>query len=85
MWRASWTQPGYPRLWNIILSQKFGERLDIQQLTHSVMAGVEGKTGAGGEWIAVAHYNAARLRRTGARRSWAIAHESKRWRHNGGR
>jgi len=52
-----WQQAGDPRLWKIILSPEFGEKLDVQQLTRGVMAGVEKEIGAGVEWIAVAHYN----------------------------
>jgi type IV secretory pathway VirD2 relaxase len=52
-----WQQAGDPRLWKIILSPEFGERLDMQQLARAVMAGVEEEIGAGAEWIAVAHYN----------------------------
>src|SRR3984885_5012243 len=53
----NWQQAGDPRLWKIILSPEFGEKLDVQQLTRRVMAGVEKEIGAGVEWIAVAHYN----------------------------
>ena len=52
-----WQQAGDPRLWKIILSPEFGEKLDMQQLTRHVMAGVEKEMGANVEWIAVAHYN----------------------------
>jgi hypothetical protein len=52
-----WQQAGDPRLWKIIVSPEFGEKLDLQQLARGVMAGVEKEVGAGVEWIAVAHYN----------------------------
>jgi type IV secretory pathway VirD2 relaxase len=53
----SWQQAGDPRLWKIILSPEFGEKLDMQQLARGVMAGVQKEMGANVEWIAVAHYN----------------------------
>jgi len=53
----AWQQAGDPRLWKIILSPEFGDKLDMRQLARGVMAGVEKEIGAGVEWIAVAHYN----------------------------
>jgi hypothetical protein len=53
---SDWQQDGDPRLWKIILSPEFGERLDMQQLARAVMAGVE-EDSAEVEWVAVAHYN----------------------------
>ena len=52
-----WQRAGDPRLWKIILSPEFGEKLDMQQLARGVMAGVETEIGAGVEWMAVVHYN----------------------------
>jgi len=52
-----WQQAGDPRLWKIIVSPEFGERLDMQQLARGVMAGVEKEIDAVAEWLAVAHYN----------------------------
>jgi len=47
-----WQQAGDPRLWKIILSPEFGEKVDMQQLARSVMAEVKEEIGAGVEWIA---------------------------------
>jgi type IV secretory pathway VirD2 relaxase len=52
-----WQQAGDPRLWKIILSPEFGEKLDMQQLARGVMAGVEKEIRAGVEWIGVTHHN----------------------------
>ena len=52
-----WQRAGDPRLWKIILSAEFGEKLDMQKLARGVMAQVEKEIGAGVEWVAMAHYN----------------------------
>jgi type IV secretory pathway VirD2 relaxase len=52
-----WQQAGDPRLWKVILSPEFGEKLDMQRLACGVMAGVEQEIGTSVEWVAVAHYN----------------------------
>jgi hypothetical protein len=33
-----WQEGGDPRLWKVIISPEFGERLDLQRLTRDVMA-----------------------------------------------
>jgi len=52
-----WQQAGDPRLWKIILSAEFGDRLNMQQLAREVMTRVENEIGAEVEWTAVAHFN----------------------------
>jgi type IV secretory pathway VirD2 relaxase len=52
-----WQQAGDPRLWKIILSPEFGDKLDMQGFARGVMARVEKEVGAEVEWVAVAHYN----------------------------
>jgi hypothetical protein len=52
-----WQQAGDPRLWKIILSPEFGDKLEMQGFARGVMARVEKEVGAGVEWVAVAHYN----------------------------
>jgi Protein of unknown function (DUF3363) len=52
-----WQQDGDPRLWKIILSPEFGDKLEMQRFARGVMAQVENEIDAGVEWVAVAHYN----------------------------
>ena len=54
---GDWQKASDPRLWKIIISPEFGEKLDLQELARGVMAGVEKKLDTEIEWIAVAHYN----------------------------
>ncbi|HEY7387196.1 MAG TPA: hypothetical protein VH640_01725 [Bryobacteraceae bacterium] len=53
----TWQQAGDPRLWKIILSPEFGDKLDMQVFARSVMRQVEKENGAGVDWVGVAHYN----------------------------
>jgi hypothetical protein len=52
-----WQRAGDPRLWKIILSPEFGDKLDMQRFARGAMERVEKEIGAGVEWVAVAHYN----------------------------
>jgi type IV secretory pathway VirD2 relaxase len=52
-----WQEAGDPRLWKIILSPEFGDKLEMQRFARGVMAQVEKEIDAGVEWAAVAHYN----------------------------
>jgi type IV secretory pathway VirD2 relaxase len=54
---SGWQQADDPRLWKIILSPEFGDKLDMQCFAREVMARVEKEIGAGVEWVAVAHHN----------------------------
>jgi type IV secretory pathway VirD2 relaxase len=55
--RLSGWQQADPRLWKIILSPEFGDKLDMQCFAREVMARVEKEIGTGVEWVAVAHHN----------------------------
>jgi type IV secretory pathway VirD2 relaxase len=52
-----WQEGGDPRLWKLIISPEFGERLDLQRLTRDVMSRVESDLRSSLEWVAVAHFN----------------------------
>jgi type IV secretory pathway VirD2 relaxase len=52
-----WQEAGDPRLWKIILSPEFGDRLDTQAFARGVMERVEQQVGDRIDWVAVAHYN----------------------------
>ena len=52
-----WQEGGDPRLWKLIISPEFGERLDLQQLTKDVMSRVQSDLRSPLEWVAVAHFN----------------------------
>lgn len=52
-----WQERGDPRLWKLIISPEFGERLDLQRLTRDVMSRVESDLRRPLEWVAVAHFN----------------------------
>lgn len=54
---ARWQSAGDPRLWKVILSPEFGERIDLDQMTREVMARMERDLGTKLEWVAVAHFN----------------------------
>ena len=52
-----WQSAGDPRLWKLIVSPEFGERLDLDRLTRDLMARMERDLGTGLEWVAVTHFN----------------------------
>ncbi len=54
---ARWQKAGDLRLWKLILSPEFGERLDLNALTQDVMKRMEMDLGTRLEWVAVAHFN----------------------------
>jgi type IV secretory pathway VirD2 relaxase len=54
---AAWQRSGDERLFKLVLSPEFGERLDLERLTREVMAAVGQDTGAPLEWAAVVHRN----------------------------
>ena len=45
------------RLWKLIVSPEFGDRVDLKQLTRDLMAEVQTDLGMPLEWLAVAHLN----------------------------
>ena len=52
-----WQASGDERLWRLIISPEFGERLDLTKLTRDLMARIESDTGRSLEWVAIAHFN----------------------------
>lgn len=54
---AGWQSGGDSRLFKVILSPEFGDRLDLQVLTRDFMRRVEDRVGAPLEWTAVIHNN----------------------------
>ena len=57
-WRLlEWQTAGDPKLWKLIISPEFGDRIDLQRLTRDVMCRVEADLHTPLEWVAVAHFN----------------------------
>jgi type IV secretory pathway VirD2 relaxase len=54
---ARWQTEGDPRLWKLIVSPEFGERVDLDRLTRDLMARMEKDLGTKLEWLAVTHFN----------------------------
>ena len=52
-----WQREGDPRLWKLIVSPEFGERLDLHLLTRDLMGRMEKDLGTKLEWVAVTHFN----------------------------
>jgi hypothetical protein len=52
-----WQKASDERLWKLILSPEFGDRVDLQRLTRDLMAEIETDLGTPLEWVAVAHFN----------------------------
>ena len=52
-----WQQSLDERLWKLIVSPEFAERIDLKQLTRELMARIETEIGTPLQWTAVAHYN----------------------------
>ncbi len=53
----SWQAAGDERLWKIILSPEFGDRVDLARLTRELIAQIERDIGVSLEWVAVSHFN----------------------------
>lgn len=53
----NWQSGTDPRLWKLIISPEFGERLDLKQLTRDVMGRMESDLHTSLEWVAVSHFN----------------------------
>ncbi len=53
----SWQKANDPRLFKIILSPEFGEKIDLERYTRDVMTAIQKDVSAPLEWVAVAHYN----------------------------
>ena len=52
-----WQSSGDQRLWKVILSPEFGDRIDLQRLTRDVVGQMENDLATDLEWIAVPHRN----------------------------
>ncbi len=52
-----WQDASDPRMWKLIISPEFGERLDLETLTRDVMNRMEADLHTTLEWVAVAHFN----------------------------
>jgi type IV secretory pathway VirD2 relaxase len=54
---AKWQSAGDERLWKLIISPEFGERVDLLRLTRDVLGRMERDLVSPLEWVAVAHHN----------------------------
>jgi type IV secretory pathway VirD2 relaxase len=54
---GAWQKAGDPRLFKLIISPEFGDRLDLEGLTRGVMAGMEKEAGSRLQWVAAIHRN----------------------------
>jgi hypothetical protein len=52
-----WQSAGDERLWRIVVSPEFGDRLDLPRLTRELMKRMEHDLGSSLEWAAVCHFN----------------------------
>ncbi len=52
-----WQKAGDPRLWKMIISPEFGERIDLSRLTRDLMRRMEKDLDTRLEWVAVPHFN----------------------------
>jgi hypothetical protein len=53
-----WQRAGDERMWKIIVSPEFGERLDLKRFTRELIGRIERELGGGPlEWVAATHYN----------------------------
>lgn len=52
-----WQRTGDQRLWKLIVSPEFGERVDLTRLTRDLMARMAADLATDLEWVAVEHYN----------------------------
>lgn len=54
---AAWQKAGDERMFKIIVSPEFGERIDLDRLARDLMTRVSGELGVPLEWAAAAHRN----------------------------
>ena len=52
-----WQKANDERLWKLIVSPEFGDRVELKRLTRDLMSEMQTDLGTPLEWIAVAHYN----------------------------
>jgi hypothetical protein len=54
---GQWQSAGDERLWKLIVSPEFGDRMDRVQLTRDLMQRMERDLGTRLEWVAASHFN----------------------------
>src|SRR5205807_9770695 len=54
---GEWQRAGDPRLFKIIISPEFGDRLNLEALTRGLMLDMERDLGMPLEWVATIHRN----------------------------
>ena len=54
---GAWQKAGDQRLWKLIVSPEFGEKVDLTRLTRDLMQEMAKDLGKDLEWVAVEHYN----------------------------
>lgn len=54
---GDWQKAGDPRMFKMIVSPEFGERLDLKKHTRELMKRMAGELNTELEWVAVAHFN----------------------------
>jgi len=52
-----WQCAGDERMWKLIVSPEFGNRMDLMQLTRDLMQRMEQDLGTRLEWVAASHFN----------------------------
>ena len=52
---ANWQKAGDPRMFKLIISPEFGERVDLERLTRQLLEKMEKDFGTRFEWVATAH------------------------------
>jgi type IV secretory pathway VirD2 relaxase len=52
-----WQKANDERLWKLIVSPEFGDRVDLKRMSRDLMSEMQTDLGTSLEWIAVAHYN----------------------------
>lgn len=53
----SWQSAGDPRMFKLIVSPEFGERVDLTRLVRDLLRRMENDLGRSLEWVAVSHFN----------------------------
>ena len=53
----AWQSSGDPKLWKLIVSPEFGDRVDLKALTRDLITRMEKDLGTRLEWVAVTHFN----------------------------
>jgi type IV secretory pathway VirD2 relaxase len=52
-----WQRANDERMWKVIVSPEFGERVDLRRLTRELLVRMEADLGTPLEWVAAAHFN----------------------------